>query len=155
MFFKLFLLFTLIPVIDLFVLIKTGQIIGAFTTIFIVIFTGIIGANLAKQQGFSIIMKIQESMSQGKMPTKELLHGLMVFAGGILLLTPGFLTDATGFLLLIPVSREFFSVLLVKYFSHKIKSGNFQYKVYSNYTQDEFTKDDKIIEHENIIDEEK
>ena len=106
MFIKLVSIFILIPLIELVVLIKVGSYIGLWPTIGIVVLTGILGATLARHQGFMIINKIKSDLSSGRVPAKELIDGLLVLVGGIVLLTPGFITDFCGFLLLIPYSRN-------------------------------------------------
>lgn len=105
MFTYLIILFTVLPAVELAILIHVGGYIGAANTIMVIILTGIAGAYLARIQGFFVIQKIQQSMAQGNMPTDEMLDGLMIFCGGIVLLTPGFITDIMGFLLLIPWTR--------------------------------------------------
>jgi len=107
-------LFTIIPAVELLVLIKVGTHIGAANTIAVILLTGILGAYLARLQGFIILQKIQINLNNGIMPTTEMLNGLMVLTGGILLLTPGFITDALGFFLLIPWGRD-----LIRLFVHK------------------------------------
>ena len=99
------LLFTVIPLLELALLINIGKQIGLLSTLLIVISTGILGAFLAQQEGFAVIRKIQESINHGELPTDSLLEGAMVLAGGILLLTPGLITDTLGFVLLLPVTR--------------------------------------------------
>lgn len=106
MLFYLILAFTIIPIIELAILIKVGQHIGALNTISIVILTGIAGAFLAKSQGLITLYRIQEDMEIGKMPTDKLFDGILILAGGILLLTPGLITDGIGFLMLIPLTRK-------------------------------------------------
>ncbi len=100
------LLFTIVPLLELSLLIELGKKIGLYSTLLIVISTGILGAYLAKQQGFAIIRKIQTSIQQSILPADPLLEGAMILAGGILLLTPGLITDSIGFVLLLPVTRE-------------------------------------------------
>jgi len=106
MFTYLVLLFTIVPAIELVLLIKIGTYIGAVNTLMLIVLTGISGAALARLQGFSIIYRIQMSLQEGRMPTEEMLDGAMILVGGITLLTPGFITDVFGFLLLIPWSRS-------------------------------------------------
>ncbi|MCK5581762.1 MAG: membrane protein FxsA [Candidatus Omnitrophica bacterium] len=101
----LILLFTILPAIELAVLIHVGAYIGLGNTISLIILTGIVGASLARYQGFTVMRNIQNSLNQGNMPTDAMLDGLMIFTGGIVLLTPGFITDAIGFFLLIPLTR--------------------------------------------------
>ena len=124
MFGYLILLFTLLPALELAIIIKAGTHIGVFNTLFIIVFTGVIGAYLARLQGFIILNKIQSSLNQGNMPSSELLDGLMILAGGIVLLTPGFITDAIGFFLLIPATRAFIKSWVKKFFEEMIRKGN-------------------------------
>jgi len=104
----LILLFTLVPLIELAILLKFGQFIGVGLTIFIVIATGIIGAYLARLQGFLTLRRIESDINSSIMPTDKLFDGLIILCSGILLLTPGFITDLIGFLGLIPFSRNLF-----------------------------------------------
>ena len=102
---KLFLAFTIIPVVEIYLLIQIGTIFGALTSIALVIVTGFLGAYLARIQGLQTLLRIQESLREGQMPSRELLDALLIGIAGLVLLTPGFLTDAFGFLLLIPNTR--------------------------------------------------
>ena len=106
MFFKLFLAFTTIPIFEIYLLIHIGTIFGVFTSIGLVVFTGILGAYLARIQGLQTIFRIQESLREGRMPSGELLDALLIGVAGLVLLTPGFLTDTVGFVLLIPSTRN-------------------------------------------------
>ena len=106
MFIRLLAVFIIIPLIELVILIKVGSYIGLWPTILIVVLTGVVGASLARYQGFLIINKIRSDVSSGRVPARELIDGLLVLIGGIVLLTPGFLTDIFGFVLLIPVTRN-------------------------------------------------
>lgn len=114
MFAYLILLFTILPAVELAILIKVGGHIGAGNTLMIIIFTGIAGASLARLQGFTVLRNIQDSLNKGEMPTDSMLDGVMIFCGGVVLLTPGFITDALGFMLLIPWTRS-----LIKYWARK------------------------------------
>lgn len=102
---KLFLAFTIIPVVEIYLLIQIGTIFGALTSIALVIVTGFLGAYLARIQGLQTLFRIQKSLRDGQMPSGELLDALLIGIAGLVLLTPGFLTDAFGFLLLIPNTR--------------------------------------------------
>ena len=133
MFFRLFLLFTIIPLIEVWVLIHVGQQIGAFNTIALIVLSGILGAWLARSQGFYIISKIQYELSQGQMPTESLTDGLIILAGAILLITPGFVTDTMGLILLIPQSRTFVKKIVTSQFKNYISRNN----VYSSIHYDE------------------
>ena len=125
---KLLILFVIVPVTELYILIEVGKRIGSLATIGIIIFTGILGAYLVKNQGFMILKKIQNDLNDGIMPGDSLIQGAIILAGGILLLTPGFVTDIAGFIFLIPVSRNVVKKYLLKWLKGKIKEGNFYYK---------------------------
>ena len=106
MFIKLFLAFTIIPVVEIYLLIKIGASFGVFTSIGLVILTGFLGAYLARIQGLKTLFKIQESVREGIMPSGELIDALLIAIAGAVLLTPGFLTDTFGFALLFPIIRN-------------------------------------------------
>jgi len=103
---KLFLAFTIIPIIEIYLLIEIGSMFGALTAVTLVILTGFLGAFLARMQGLQTLYRIQESLREGRMPSGELLDALLIVIAGLVLLTPGFLTDSAGFLLLIPATRN-------------------------------------------------
>ena len=105
MFFYLLILFTVVPAIELALLIQVGTFIGVTNTLTLIILTGVLGASLARMQGFLVLSKIQKSLEQGVMPNNELIDGVMILVGGIVLLTPGFITDTIGFFLLLPPTR--------------------------------------------------
>ena len=125
---KLLILFVLVPVTELYILIEVGKKIGSLTTIGVIILTGIIGTYLVKSQGFMILRKIQSDLNEGIMPGDSLIQGAIILAGGILLLTPGFVTDILGFIFLIPASRNILKRYLLKWLKGKIKEGNFYYR---------------------------
>jgi UPF0716 protein FxsA len=104
----LILLFTVVPIVELALLIKIGQFLGVFYTVGIVIVTGVIGAYLAKLQGLITLGRIQEEVNNGRMPADRLFDGVLILCSGLLLLTPGLITDLLGFLGLIPLSRNLF-----------------------------------------------
>lgn len=116
MLFKLFLGFTLIPMIELYLLIQVGSVIGAFNTIVLVIISGFLGAWLARMEGMNTLMRVRTNMQQGVMPTEDLLDALIIFLAGVVLITPGLLTDAMGLLLLWPVTRNRFKQFLRRKF---------------------------------------
>ena len=105
MLWKLFLAFTIIPVSEIYILIAIGGQIGILPSIGLVILTGIVGASLARSQGLKTLGRIRDSFQQGVVPGEELLNALLIAIAGIVLLTPGFLTDAAGLFLLIPATR--------------------------------------------------
>ena len=104
---KLFLAFTIIPIIEIYLLIEIGSMFGALTAVTLVILTGFLGAFLARMQGLQTLYRIQKSLREGRMPSGELLDALLIVIAGLVLLTPGFLTDSAGFLLLIPATRNY------------------------------------------------
>ena len=120
---KLFLAFTLIPLAELYLLVTIGTHIGVGPTIAIVLGTGIAGAWLAKQQGLATLGRIQASLGQGIMPAEELLDGALLLVGGVLLVTPGLLTDLAGLSLLIPPTRTALKRWLRRRFQTLISHG--------------------------------
>ncbi len=120
---KLLILFIGVPLIEIAILVKLGTLIGFWPTIFIVIGTGIIGASIAKAQGFAVWRRIQNELQSGNVPAGEMIDGVLILIGGILLLTPGLLTDLSGFLLLIPLSRSWFKQWLGKKFRGMARRG--------------------------------
>jgi UPF0716 protein FxsA len=117
----LFLAFTIVPIVELYVLIQIGKAIGGLETIIGVILIGAAGAALAKKQGFAVLRAIQRSMSEGRMPGRELLEGALVLAGGLLLITPGVFTDVAGVLLLLPPIRRLVAGLLARRMAHQLQ----------------------------------
>ena len=101
----LILLFILVPIAEIYVIIQVGQAIGALWTILLLIADSVIGARLLAWQGRSAWGRFQEALAAGRVPHREILDGVMVVAGGTLLLTPGFITDVVGLILLLPPSR--------------------------------------------------
>lgn len=102
----LFLLFIIVPVLEMWLLITIGQVIGALPTIGLVLLTAVIGVNLLRAQGLSTLTRAQERMASGAIPAQEMAEGMALAVGGALLLTPGFATDAFGFACLIPFTRR-------------------------------------------------
>ena len=114
------LLFMLIPIVEMWILIEVGGWIGALPTIGLVVLTATIGLSLLKQQGLSTLMRAQRKMDEGAIPASELVSGVMIAVGGALLLTPGFVTDAVGFALLIPQTRQWLLFKLIDRYRDKI-----------------------------------
>ncbi len=118
MFLKLLFLFTVVPVVELALLIYVGNIIGILNTVILVIVTGVAGAGLAKMEGLKTWYKIRESFARGVMPRDEMVEGLMILVAGAVLLTPGLLTDTLGLCILIPPIRS----VMRSWITYKIKS---------------------------------
>ncbi len=118
-----FILFLVIPIIEIFFLIKVGEVIGAFPTIILVVLTAVIGAGLLRQQGLSTLARFQQNLSTGKIPAQEMVEGILLAVGGALLMTPGFVTDTMGFLCLLPFSRKFIASNIIKRSTAKFTAG--------------------------------
>ncbi len=105
-FWPLFLAFCLLPVLDIWILLQVGRQLGPGWTVFLVLATGSLGAALARSQGLSVWNRVQRRLQQGEIPGVELLHALLLLVGGVVLLTPGFITDLAGLALLVPPLRD-------------------------------------------------
>jgi UPF0716 protein FxsA len=123
MFFKLVLLFTLVPALEIYILIRVGALIGPLNTLLTIVLTGILGAYYARRQGFRIIRRIRQKLEEGDLPGNELVNGFMLLLGGALLLTPGFLTDLLGLSSIYPPTREVLKRVVKAYLNRKIKQG--------------------------------
>lgn len=144
----IFLLFVFVTLAEIYVLASVGGAIGGFWTVALVILTAFLGSFLLKQQGFATLKKAQNSIQNGQAPSIELLEGVVILVSGVLLLTPGFLTDFVGLLGLLPFSRG----ALIQYFL--LKNANRIFKKTSVFTHKTSTKNrennqqNKIIEGE-------
>ncbi|MGQ3684936.1 MAG: FxsA family protein [Candidatus Loosdrechtia sp.] len=118
---RLILLFTIFPLVELYLLIQIGRHLGALTTVMIVFITGVAGALLAKSQGLSVYKNIKKDLQEGFIPTESLLDGLFILIAGALLITPGLITDIVGFFLMIPLFRRYLKIQLAKKFHQKYK----------------------------------
>ena len=127
MLFYLIFFFTVMPLLELFFLIRAGQIIGLWNTIAVVLVTGILGATFARSQGQAIWRQVNEKLARGEMPADTLFHGFLVFAGGLLLVTPGFVTDFLGLSMVMPGPRHFLLKLLKKEFERRIRTGQVKF----------------------------
>jgi UPF0716 protein FxsA len=123
-FIRLLALFILLPIVELAVLIQVGQFIGVWPTLGIVVATGFLGATLARMQGLRTWLAIQTELRHGQVPAGALVDGLLILIGGIVLLTPGILTDLFGFSLLVPVTRTRLKAALRKRFERAIERGD-------------------------------
>ncbi|MBW1771575.1 MAG: membrane protein FxsA [Deltaproteobacteria bacterium] len=127
---KLFLAFTIIPVLELYILIEVGSYLGALNTIMVVIVTGFVGAYLARLQGFQTMNRVRESLNRGEMPTEGLIDALLILLAGIVLLTPGFLTDIAGLLILLPQTRNRFKGWLIRKLENWINKNRVDIQFY-------------------------
>jgi UPF0716 protein FxsA len=122
MFLKLFLALTLIPLLEIYLLIKIGSYLGAFNTLLVVILTALLGAWLARQEGSKTMTKVREGLNRGELPAEEMLDAMLIFVAGIVLLTPGFVTDLAGLGILVPQIRYWFKRWLRKKFDEWVSS---------------------------------
>ena len=118
---KLFLIFLIVPLIEIALLLKVGTYIGIWLTLAIVIGTAILGATLTHHEGLKTWWRLQQKLANGVLPDEELLDGLMILVAGAVLLTPGFLTDATGFTLLYPGTRRLIKSWLRRIFTQRLQ----------------------------------
>ena len=120
---KLLILFTIVPLLELWLLIKIGTWIGPGMTIILVAITGFFGVLLARSQGIRILYRLREELEHGTMPAGEILDGVCILIGGAFLLTPGLLTDTLGFSLLIPLTRNMIKERAKKILRRKMENG--------------------------------
>lgn len=127
MFARLFILFTAVSLLEIFVLVKVGSFLGALPTVALVIVTALIGSALVRSQGLQLIQQYQQRIAKGEMPGQQLVEGLMLIITGVLLVTPGFVTDFCGLLLLQPSIRGVIAKRLLANikFSPAAMSGGF------------------------------
>ncbi len=105
MFFRLLLVFTLVPLAELYLLLQVGSVLGVGLTILLVVGTGVVGAYLARLEGWRTLRQMQDNLHNGIAPTGELIDAALILGAGLLLITPGIVTDMVGFGLLLPPSR--------------------------------------------------
>jgi len=115
MFRLLFLLFLIIPAIEIALFIEIGGVIGVFPTLILILVTAVFGVALLRIQGLATIMRVQERLSQGQLPAVEMIEGAILLISGAFLLTPGFFTDAVGFLVLVPAIRRSVALWLLSH----------------------------------------
>lgn len=120
----LLLLIIVVPAAEIGILMFSGKTIGLWPTLLMIILTGVLGSYLAKKQGLATIRKAQEQLSYGQIPGDAVLDGICILVGGTFLLTPGFITDILGILLLAPPTRKFFKLLISASFRKWIDKGN-------------------------------
>jgi len=127
---RLFFLSILVPLLELYILIKIGGYLGAFQTVALVVFTALLGIVIVRLQGLRTLQKIRQSLSQGIVPAEELVDGVLIFVGGILLIIPGVLTDLFALVLLIPYTRTIFKRWLRRRFDRMIATRNIRLHYY-------------------------
>ncbi|AJD91744.1 exlusion protein FxsA [Jeotgalibacillus malaysiensis] len=120
----LMLLIIVVPALEIAILISAGNLIGVIPTVLLIILTGVLGAYLAKSQGLQALKKVQNMTVFDGGPGDAVIDGLCILIGGVVLLTPGFITDAIGFFLLIPATRKLVKPLIYKWIQRKMRNGN-------------------------------
>ncbi len=121
---RLLLLFTLVPILELSLLIWLGQHIGFWPTVGIIAGTAVLGSFLAHREGLSVLSRFRERVASGAMPSDELTDGILILIAGALLLTPGVLTDLVGFLGLFPPTRAVIKRIVTKRFQRGMFGGS-------------------------------
>lgn len=115
----LFIIFIIIPIIEITLLINVGQLIGAWYTVGLVLLSAFVGVNMLRYQGLATLGRAQQKMQRGEMPGQEMIEGIVLAVGGALLITPGFFTDIIGFCCLVPYTR----IAMVKLARSRFKVG--------------------------------
>lgn len=122
-------LFIGLPILELALLIKLHGMVGFLPTVLLVFVTGIAGASLVRRQGLAILFKIQQELGVGNLPAPQMMDGVMILIAGALLVTPGLITDITGFALLIPFVRERIRFWLRNKLEEKMRNGHIQVNI--------------------------
>ena len=131
---RLFLLFTILPSFELWLLFQVKDQIGLLETIWLVVLTGIIGASMAKTQGLMVLQELQQQSQKGIPPTQTIVEGVLVLIGGVLLVTPGILTDAFGFSLIIPFTRRLWAPAVRSWFGNRVTTNaSFQFNTFGGF----------------------
>jgi UPF0716 protein FxsA len=133
---KLFLLFLSVPLIEIYFLIQIGDVIGAGFTLFMIVLTAVIGAGLVRVQGLTTLARAQQEMLSNRVPTMEVIEGALLLLAGAMLLIPGFVSDALGFLILVPPLRQ---ALVRRFLRNRVTPAA---QVYEGQARD----DDRIID---------
>ena len=146
MFARLFLIFTSVSLLEIFVLVKVGSFLGAWPTVLLVVLSALVGSALVRSQGLQLIQQLQQRMAAGEMPGQQLIEGIMLIITGVLLVTPGFVTDFCGLLLLVPRIRASLAKIIMANIklSPQAGMGGFSSHSFSQYQEN----DDSVIEGE-------
>lgn len=145
----LLILFIAVPIIEIALFIQVGGFIGLWPTLLIVVLTAFIGTTLLRSQGLAALNNLQTSVGSGKNPMDHIAHGALILIAGVVLLTPGFFTDAVGLALLVPPVRA----ALIKAGAARI-AGNANIHVFNNGQQPEETHDDIVDADFTVVDDE-
>ena len=125
----LFLLFVVVPLIELALLIQIGQLVGTLPTVALVVFTGMLGAYLARRQGLGVLAKVRSESAEGRLPAGQLVDGMLILIAGAVLMTPGVLTDLLGFFFLVPAGRALVKAYLARRFQRAVDRGDVTMRV--------------------------
>ncbi|MCM3166573.1 FxsA family protein [Peribacillus frigoritolerans] len=121
---KYFLMFIIaMPVVEIIVLLLSGNLIGFWPTLFLIVATGLIGAYLAKRQGMETWKKAQEQIRYGMMPGNEIINGICIFIGAALLLSPGLISDIMGLILVFPPTRNLLKPIVIRFIMNRMNKG--------------------------------
>ncbi len=151
MFAKLFIIFAILPIIEIMVLVNVTQEIGGWNTFFLVLVTAFIGAYLVRHQGIATLTAAQQKMQSGAVPEQEMAEGVLLLIAGVLLVTPGFITDGLGFLLSLPMTRPYIAKQLLSRVAVKVSSqggAHFHQQQWQAKWQSPPSQDDDVIEGE-------
>lgn len=119
--------FIIVPIIEIYLIVQVGAALGGWETLGLLVLDSIVGAWLVRREGFSILARVQAALGRGELPTDELIDGLLVLLAGALMLTPGFLTDGLGFVLLLPPTRAVVRTVLKTRFAGRVTVGGGAY----------------------------
>ena len=136
----LFLLFVVVPIAELYLLLAVGSRIGFIATFATILITAAIGARFVKQQGLSILMELRQQVERGVLPGRALVEGMLIALSGILLVTPGFLTDGAGMFLLVPRLRQIVAQTLMVKYSSRIRMTDTRMSPNSRIYPDDFDR---------------
>ncbi|KIL77752.1 FxsA family protein [Bacillus badius] len=117
-------IFIIVPALEISLLMLSGKAIGILPTFLLILATGFLGAYFAKKQGMNVVVKLREDLQNGRFIGEAVMDGVCVLVGGLLLLTPGFVTDISGFLLLLPYTRRWLQPLLLGLFRRSFQNNN-------------------------------
>lgn len=131
MFLRLLFLFVAVPVLELALLVKLGELIGFWPTMGIIVITGLLGSTLTRRQGLAVWQQLQARLQQGQLPGAEAVDGVIILTSGALLLTPGVLTDLAGLLGLFPPTRALIRRRVMRYLETHQQTGAFRFYVHT------------------------
>lgn len=134
----IFLIFVALPLSELVLLLKVGAWLGLWNTVGIILLTALVGATMWRSQGLSLLWKIRNRLSRNELPAREMIEGVLVLVGGVFFLTPGFITDTFGFVLLIPATRSVVLDRLRAWLERKAEEGRVDVYVSGTFLDDEY-----------------